>query len=118
MADAGQVFDLPMLVLGTVQDDIEELSGIMELIRPWRKYRPGPITEDAVIEALRSLLKQGLIESYADLPGESFLVAVDHPDLEDIALRGYWYRPTAAGAQLWKEWRTSIDVDESFWAPE
>ena len=105
-----------MLVLNALQDDFEELPGIMELVRPWQKNRQVKLTEDEVIRALRSLLNGSLITAYVYSPDKKSLVAIGEPDLEDAALRGYWYRPTSTGNQIWGEWRSSANVNEFFGA--
>jgi len=109
-----QTFDVDMLVLNALQDDMEELPGILEIVRLWRKYWPIDIGKKDVIGALRSLLRKNLIESYVYSPEKHELVVIDPPDLKSAALRGYWYQPTTIGKRLWEEWRASVASDVSF----
>jgi hypothetical protein len=55
-------------------------------------------------EALRSLIRDGLVEVYDELSDSPELSRVESPNTDQAEIRRYWFRPTARGKQIWKEW--------------
>jgi hypothetical protein len=96
--------NLEMFVLDSMQDDIEDLASVMRYLVAWRSRWPQDFTEDEVIEALASLIRDGLIEVYDELPDRDELSPVESSRTDRASLRRYWFRPTTRGKQIWKEW--------------
>ena len=93
-----------MFVLDSMQDDIEDLVSIMRYLAEWRPYWPHDFMEDEVLEALKSLTEDGLVDAYDESPQSSVLSLVDCPSTSYSSLRRYWFAPTARGKQMWAEW--------------
>jgi hypothetical protein len=93
-----------MFVLDAMQDDIEDLASIMRYLSEWRSHWPDGVQEDAVVEALKSLTDERLVEVYDESSDSAELRPVDWPSTDEAALRRYWFRPTATGRQMWNEW--------------
>ena len=93
-----------MFVLDSMQDDIEDFSSIMTYLGEWRSYWPQDFTEDEVLHALASLVKDGLVEVYEESPKNPELIPVDDPHTDGATLRHYWFRPTPSGKRVWNEW--------------
>lgn len=96
--------DLRMFVLDSMQDDIEDLASVMRYLVQWRSYWPHDFTEGEVLQALKSLTEDGLVEVYDESPDSAELTPVESPSTDQPSVRRYWFRPTPRGKQVWKEW--------------
>jgi len=95
---------LEMFVLDSMQDDIEDLASVMRYLVEWRSLWPRDLTEEEVLDALKSLTEDGLVEAYDESPSNAELQPVERPETDRASLRHYWFRPTTRGRQIWKAW--------------
>ena len=93
-----------MFVLDSMQDDVEDLASVMRYLVEWRSYWPHDFTEGEVIEALAALIEDELIGVYDESSDGAELSLVESPSTDPASLGRYWFRPTARGKQIWKEW--------------
>lgn len=68
------------------------------------------VDEQVVVDALRELLSNGLVEAWEVPEPNLELVQVGHPMTDDDALRRYWFRWTPAGERAWREGQSSLDA--------
>ncbi len=63
-----------------------------------------------VVEAITTLLADGLVKAYEERPrdDEIMLVPVAEPSSETI--RSYWFLPTADGKQAWRDGEHVLDA--------
>jgi hypothetical protein len=65
-----------------------------------------------VIDAVRSLVTDGLVEVREIDEAGVTLVPVAKPATDDANLTRYWFRPSDAG---WAVWRDGCDVLDAYW---
>jgi hypothetical protein len=66
------------------------------------------VDEEVVIDALRSLLSDGLVW-VTEFDEDGFeLRPVASPQTDDASLRRYWFQPTDAGEAVWRHARDEI----------
>jgi hypothetical protein len=97
---------LSLMVLDGLDDieSVESLRGHGEVA----PYGLALVDEQEVIDALRTLLLDGLVEAWEE--GDGRLVRAPQPATDDASLRGYWFQWTAAGERVWRGGRELLDV--------
>jgi hypothetical protein len=100
---------LPLMVLDGLADDIENVESLRDhgQVAP---YGLALVEEQEVVDALRNLLNEGLVEAWELAEPELELVPANDPSSDDATLRQYWFRWTAAGERAWREGRRVLDA--------
>jgi hypothetical protein len=71
------------------------------------------VGEAHILDALRSLIADGLIEvdaEYIVVCDRLYSRRPDHPETSDDDLRRYWFRPTPAGTAVWEAGSDELDT--------
>lgn len=100
---------IPLMVLDSLADDwesIESMRGHGEVA----PYGLALVDEGLVIDAVRSLLSDGLVEVREVADDPMRLVPVAEPRTDESSLRSYWYRPTNAGDKLWQKGHSVLEA--------
>jgi hypothetical protein len=103
---------LPLVVLDGLADDIESVESLRDHgeVAP---YGLALVDEQDVVDALRELLTDGLVQAW-ELTNESefgfVLIPVSGPATDDQSLRSYWFRWTPAGERAWREGHDALDA--------
>jgi hypothetical protein len=102
---------LALMVLDGLADDIESVGSLRDHgeVPP---YGLALVDEQEVVDALRSLLSDGLIEAWHISEPKLQLVPCPAPLIDDGSLRRYWFRWTPTGEQVWRE---GHGVLEAYW---
>jgi hypothetical protein len=99
------------MVLDALADDWESIESMRDHgeVAP---YGLALVDEGLIVNAVRSLVSDGLIEvaEVAEDPVE--LVPVLTPRTDDASLHRCWFRPTEAG---WRVWRERHDILDAYW---
>jgi hypothetical protein len=97
------------MVLDALADDWESIESMRDHgeVAP---YGLALVDDTLVVDAVRSLLRDGLIEAAEEGPGG--LVSVLAPRTAQATLRRYWFRPTDAGKRVWGQ---GHDVLDAYW---
>ena len=108
---------LRLLVLDGLADDIESVESLRDhgQVAP---YGLALVDEQDVLDALRSLLSDGLVEAYELAEPQPELVPAENPSSDDASLRRYWFRWTPAGERQWREGRSVLDAYWSAHPPQ
>jgi len=96
--------DLNMFILDAIQDDIEDLGGIMRYLKEWRFAWPHNFTDGGVLIALKELILKDCVSVLEER--NLRLEHVEQPSVHEEDLRRYWYAPTANGRQMWRQWES------------
>jgi hypothetical protein len=102
---------LTLMVLDAVADDWESIESMRNHgeVAP---YGLALVDHGLIVDAVRSLLSDRLIEA-ADVAEDPVrLVPVLTPQTDEPSLRRYWFRPTDAGKQVWRD---GHDVLDAYW---
>lgn len=102
---------LPLMVLDGLADDIESVGSLRDHgeVAP---YGLALVDEQDVVDALRALLDDGLVEAWELAEPQFELVPASHPSTDDASLRRYWFRWTAAGERAW---RADGELLDAYW---
>jgi hypothetical protein len=100
---------LPLMVLDGLADDIESVGSLRDHgeVAP---YGLALVDEQDVVEALRGLLNDGLVEAWELAEPHLALVPAQNPSSDDTSLRRYWFRWTPRGERLWREGQDALDA--------
>jgi hypothetical protein len=90
-----------LLVLDGLSGDFENVASLRELAHA---------DEEEVIDAIRSLLSQDLVEAWEHAGDPVELVRKESPGDDDASLRSYWFTWTADGEHAWQEGRELLDA--------
>jgi hypothetical protein len=100
---------LTLMVLDALADDWESIESMRDHgeVAP---YGLALVDEGLLIDAVRSLVRDGLVEvtEVAEAPVELVPVAV--PQTDEASLRRYWFRPTDAGKRIWRDGNDLLDA--------
>jgi|SRR5215207_5712552 len=102
---------LPLMVLDGLADGIETVGSL----RDHGEVAPDGLAlvdEQDILDALRVLLADGLVQA-CQLNEPSFkLVPLLRPSTDDASLLRYWFQWTPAGERVWRE---GHEVLEAYW---
>lgn len=100
---------LPLMVLDGVADDMESVESLRDHggVAP---YGLALVDEQEVVDAVRTLLNDGLIEAWQLSEPELELVPCPAPSTDDNSLRHYWFRWTPAGERAWRDVHAALDA--------
>jgi hypothetical protein len=105
---------LPLMVLDSLADDSESIYS-MRNCGQMDAYGVALVGESHLLDALRSLISDGLVEVEAEhvvIDGRLFTRPLDQaPGTTDDDLRRYWFRMTPAGEA---SWRAAAEILESY----
>ena len=102
---------LTLLVLDALADDWESV----ESMRNHGEVAPDGLAlvdEQLIVEAVRSLIDDGLVAVAQTAKHRPELIPVRAPRTDDASLRRYWFRPTEAGDAVWRD---GHDVLHAYW---
>jgi hypothetical protein len=107
--------ELELVILDSVQDDVETVSNMMNLVREWAEVLPRELTRDDVAAIVLRLLHQGLVEAYQET--EEGLELVDPAtDVQLPDVHALWFKTTPKGHLSWSNWSPS--VEPSSWSED
>ena len=100
---------LRLMVLDALADDWENIESMRDHgeVAP---YGLALVDEELIVDAVRALLTDGLIEATEIAEDPVELVPVLAPRTDDASLRSYWFRPTEAGKTVWREGHDALDA--------
>ena len=100
---------LTLMVLDGLADDLESI----ETLRDHGEVAPfglALVNEQDIVEAVRRLLEDGLVEAWEVAEPHLRLVPASNPLTDDASLHEYWFRWTPAGERVWREGRHQLDT--------
>jgi hypothetical protein len=96
------------MVLDALADDWESIESMRDHGEA-APYGLALVAEGLVIDAVRALLSDGLVEA-REVGASLELVPVPAPRTDEASLRRYWFWPTDAGERIWREGHDVLDV--------
>jgi hypothetical protein len=102
---------LTVMVLDGLADDLESVGTLRDHgeVAP---YGLALVDEEVVVEALRELLVDGLVEAWELAMPKMELVPAAQPATDDASLGRYWFKWTSDGERMWRE---GHDVLDTYW---
>ena len=101
---------LYMCIIDVIQDDIEQVSSILNLLNNnldaigWREYFKKDISQEEVIKVLEYLIIEKLVDVWDFNEKETELIPVYNPSTNSDSILKYWYLPSKKGQKLWESW--------------
>ena len=100
---------MPLMVLDGLADDFESV----ETLRNHGEVDPyglALVDEQEVVDALRTLLADGLVEAWQPSHSRPELLPCPAPSIDDASLRRYWFRWTPEGERVWRRGDAQLDA--------
>jgi len=100
---------LTLMVLDALVDDWESIESMRDHgeVAP---YGLALVDDGAIVDAVRALLSDGLVEVTEIAEDPAKLVSVLAPRTDEASLRRYRFRPTEAGKKVWREGHAVLDA--------
>jgi hypothetical protein len=98
-----------LLVLDGISGDFESVASLRERGGAPR-HGLTRVAEHEVIDALRSLLRDGFVDAWERVGEPVELVRNESPGDDDASLRSYWFTWTPDGEHAWQEGRELLDA--------
>ena len=106
---------MQMLVLDSLQPDLEDVSHIMSYIVMWEQRWVLDFTDSEIVDTLRILLEKSWIVAHGFIPagnGETVFDVVEIPSTSDEAMHSYWFELTPTGRKLSIAWEPPSEPAE------